>query len=253
MRRFAFFLAGLLAAVPLAVNAMEPETRVGAYLYATGITGETGVGDVTADVDVGFDDILANLDLGFMGFVDHRRGRWSFLGDFAYLRLADEDSSTVGRAVEIDVEAELEQTVLSGYAGYRVYASDPGDSDIGIDLMLGVRHTTLAIDLDLDNAVGNRNRSRDGDEDWLDAVIAARIEADYRNGWGSLLWLDLGEGSDSSSYQLMALASYQGGDHWKFFGGYRFLNLEYDSGSGDSTFDVDLDYSGPMFGAAYQW
>ena len=225
------------------------------YLFATEISGETSVGNTTADVDVGFDDILENLDLGFMGFVEHRRDQWVLLADIAYLKLKDDSSSTVGRAVEVDLEAELEQTVLSGFAGYRVYGSDSADSEINVDLFLGVRHTTLEIGLDLDLAIGNRSpsRTRDGDEDWIDAVVAARVEADYRNGWGGLLWLDLGEGSDSSSYQFVALLSYESGEHWKYFGGYRFLNLDYDTGSGDSTFAVDLDYSGPMFGVAYQW
>jgi hypothetical protein len=40
--------------------------------------------------------------------------------------------------------------------------------------------------------------------------------------------------------------------NWQYFGGYRYLNLEYDRGSGSSQFGVDLDYTGPMFGASYR-
>jgi hypothetical protein len=50
----------------------------------------------------------------------------------------------------------------------------------------------------------------------------------------------------------MALASYRGDGNWQYFGGYRYLNLEYDRGSGSSQFGVDLDYTGPMFGASYR-
>jgi hypothetical protein len=50
----------------------------------------------------------------------------------------------------------------------------------------------------------------------------------------------------------MALASYRGDGNWQYFGGYRYLNLEYDTGSGSSQFGVDLDYTGPMFGASYR-
>ena len=47
-------LATLVGVAPLAVTAAESATRVGAYLFATGISGEANVGDTTADVDVGF-------------------------------------------------------------------------------------------------------------------------------------------------------------------------------------------------------
>jgi hypothetical protein len=50
----------------------------------------------------------------------------------------------------------------------------------------------------------------------------------------------------------MALATYRGESNWRFIGGYRYLNLEYDTGSGSSRFGVDLDYTGPMFGASYR-
>ena len=66
------------------------------------------------------------------------------------------------------------------------------------------------------------------------------------------MWIDTGDGSDSSSEQFLALASYRGSGNWQYFGGYRYLNLEYDKGSGGTGFGVDLDYSGPMFGAAYR-
>jgi hypothetical protein len=62
-----------------------------------------------------------------------------------------------------------------------------------------------------------------------------------KKGWGGTFWADVG-----------ALASYRGDGNWHYFGGYRYLNLEYDTGSGSSQFGVDLDYTGPMFGASYR-
>jgi opacity protein-like surface antigen len=100
--------------------------------------------------------------------------------------------------------------------------------------------------------LGLPSGSRSIDEDWTDAVIGVRIRNTYQNGWGSTVWIDAGEGSDSSSYQLMAFVGYQKSDSWKLFGGYRYLHYEYEKGSGTSRFGVDLDYSGPMFGVSYQ-
>ena len=233
--------------------AEEPYTEVGIYLFATEISGEAQLGRVTADIDMSFSDILDNLDIGFMGYVEHRRGQWSFIGDLAFLRLNDDNSTTVGRNVELDVEAELEQTVIEGFAGYRFLDKVYEGSDLGVDLMFGLRHNTLKVTMDLDVAIAefSNSRSRSEEEDWFDYVVGLRFQSDYRNGWGSTVWADLGEGSDSSSYQLLAMVNYQGSSNWKFYGGYRVLSLDYDNGSGDSTFAIDLDYSGPMAGVTY--
>jgi hypothetical protein len=185
-----------------------------------------------------------------MGMVEHRRDKWSFLGDIAYLKLTAEDSNTVGPEAEIGLEAELEQTVLEGFAGYRLHESINEGSDLGIDVIFGARHTALDIDLALEGPMASRSRNKE--EDWLDAVIGIRFENDYHNGWGSSVWLDVGDGSDSSSYQGLAIASYLS-NAWRFYGGWRVLHLEYDTGSGTSKFAVDLDYNGPMGGVAYRF
>ena len=66
----------------------------------------------------------------------------------------------------------------------------------------------------------------------------------------SVAWTaDVGDGSDSSSEQFMALVGYRTDSDWTFFGGYRYLNLEYDE-DGDSGLGIDIDYKGPVFGAS---
>ena len=121
-------------------------------------------------------------------------------------------------------------------------------------MLLGARHTAFDIDLDLDRSIpgSSTSTSRNREEDWIDAVIAVRFENDYHNGWGSSVWLDVGDGSDSSSYQGLAIASYLS-NAWRFYGGWRVLHLEYEKGSGASKFGVDLDYNGPMGGVAYRF
>ena len=238
--------------------AEEPWTEFRFYIFATEITGDVQLRNVSADVDVSFNDILTHLDLGFMGMLEHRRGEWTFLGDIAYLKVSPDHSTTVGPGVgpgiEIDLEAELVQTVIEGFAGYRVLNNAYDNTDLGIDVLFGARHTTLDIDISLDGSLAgfSPSGSADREEDWVDAVIAVRFENNFRNGWGSNVWLDVGDGSDSSSYQVLAMANYTS-SAWKFFGGWRLLHLEYDTGSGTSKFAVDLDYKGPMAGVSYRF
>jgi hypothetical protein len=254
-------LTGTLLAsmmMPSSAFAEEPWTEFRFYLFATEITGDAQLGNVSADVDVTFSEILDNLDMGFMGMVEHRRGEWSFIGDIAYLKVSDDQSRTVGPGVgpgiEIDFEGELTQTVIEGFAGYRFYEAANDSSDLGIDVLFGARHTALEMDVSLDASLGGLSASgvRDREEDWVDAVIGIRFENDFRNGWGSTVWLDVGDGSDSSSYQGAVMANYSS-SAWKFFGGWRLLHLEYETGSDTSKFAIDLDYNGPMAGVAYRF
>ena len=251
-RQFFIFALLLLPAVP--VMAEEPWTELGVYLFASDIDGEVRIRNVTSDVDVGFDDILDNLDLGFMGYFEHRRDRWSFIGDFAYLKLAADDSTASDKLLQVELDAELTQTVIGGFVGYRILERDYDPTGFGVDLIVGARRTDLEIELSTEaELLGlSSSKSRSGEEDWTDAVVALRLQYGGQRGWGGTLWIDTGDGSDSSSEQIMALASYRGAGNWQYFGGYRYLNLEYDTGSGNTAFGVDLDYSGPMFGVSYR-
>ena len=258
MKKLFLTVALLSSLMTASAFAEEPWTEVRFYLFATEITGDAQLRNVSADIDMSFGDIMDNLDMGFMGMVEHRRGAWTFLGDIAYLKIKDDDSSTVGPGVgpgiEIGLEAEFAQTVIEGFAGYRVLNNAYDSTDLGIDVLFGARHTTLDMDVSLDTSLASfsDSRSADREDDWVDAVIGVRFQNDFRNGWGSSVWLDIGDGSDSSSYQALAMANYTS-NAWKFFGGWRVLHLEYDTGSGNSKFAVDLDYNGPMAGVAYRF
>ena len=248
-KRWFIVAMSMLATTP--ALAEETWTDLGIYLFAAELDGTSRIDNVTSDVDVPFDDILEHLDVGYMGYIEHRRNRWSFFGDINYLKLTVDDSSSTNGLVEIEVDTELEQTVLEGFVGYRVLERQYDSNDLGLDIYAGARHTMLETKLGSEaSLLGLTNpRSRDDDEDWTDAVVGLRLQYGGRQGWISSFRLDVGDGSDSSSEQFMALVGYQGDSDWLFFGGYRFLNLEYDK-NGDSGLGIDIDYKGPLFGAS---
>ena len=247
------FMTLILLTVTVPAKAEESSTDLSIYLFAAALDGDAQVRGVTSDVDVPFSTILENLDLGFMGFVEHRRGDWSFIGDIAYLKLEDENTSATDGNLVIEVDTTLEQTVIEGFVAYRIFEDQPETTQMSLDLLAGLRHTSLEIDLRTEASLPglDTSRSRSADEDWIDGVLGLRLKVGGESGWGGMLWADIGEGSDSSSYQLLALASYRGSGNWQFFGGYRLLNLEYDEGS-DADLGIDIDYNGPMLGAAYR-
>lgn len=228
-------------------------TDIGVYLFAAELDGDSTLSGVTSDVDVSFDEILENLDLGYMAYIEHRRGRWSYFGDIAYLKLTTDDSSTSDGLLEVDIDVELEQTVLEAFVGYRVLERETGSKTLGFDLYLGARNTRLDISLDSDASLLGLARSseRGDDDDWTDTVVGLRLQYGSTEGWIGSLRLDGGDGSDSSSRQLLALVGYQSDSNWVFFGGYRYLNIDVEDG-GDNGFGIDIDYQGPMFGASYR-
>jgi hypothetical protein len=96
LKRFFVVALSLLMSAP--ALAEETSTNLGIYLFAIAVEGDARVRNVNTEVDLGFDDIVENFDMGYMGYIEHRRGPWSFIGDLAYLRLAADDSSATARS-----------------------------------------------------------------------------------------------------------------------------------------------------------
>ncbi|MHC4169274.1 MAG: outer membrane protein [Planctomycetota bacterium] len=226
-------------------------TQIGVYGLFVGIEGDTQLNGVTSDVDVSFDDIWDNFDIGGMGFVEHRRERWSFIGDVAYLKLEADRTVASRPALSVTLDAELQQLVLEGFIGYRLLTQELQDARLGIDLLGGARYNDIEIELDSRATLLGltTSASRDGSVDTVDGVIAVRVEYSHNNGWGLTGWADIGEGSDSSSYQLFGGVNYTFKNNMRFHAGYRLINFDYERNS----FEYDLDYTGPQIGLAYKF
>lgn len=251
-----YLLPLLLCCVMLnTVHAEENWTEIGLYAMMTPIEGETKVGNVTSDVDVSFSDILDNLDMGFMGFAEHRRGRWSFIGDAVYMKLSADSTTARNPILSVTLDAEVEQTIFEGFVGYRVLVQDHGDAQFGIDLLGGARYNNIEVEIGVQATLLGltASASRNPSEDWVDGVIGVRAQYGHNNGWGISGWADIGEGSDSSSFQLAGFVSYRFKNNIRIFGGYRQYSFEYTGVSRANRFELDLDYSGPMLGVSYRF
>jgi hypothetical protein len=254
-----FLLTALLVCVMLTSANAQDEiwTEIGIYGFMTSISGDMQVGDTTSDVDVSFHDILENLDMGFMGFVEHRRGRWSFMADVAYLDVEAKDTKITNRRLSLTLTAdvEFEQILAEGFIGYRVLAQDHGDAQFGLDLLGGARYNKLEAKLDEQTTLLDLTTaaSRNPSKDWVDGVIALRVQYGHNNGWGVSAWADVGDGSDSNSYQLFGLVNYRFENSVRVFAGYRFYHMEYDGVHAAAPYELDLDYLGPTIGVSYRF
>lgn len=271
MRYLNIIVAMLLSsASPVLVCAQEqssetassdrPWTRIGMYGFLTSIDGDVGFRGVEADVDVSFSDILDNLDAGFMGFAEHRRGPWSFIVDLAYLDVSETGGTSVSGPVglgqgTVTAEVEFQQTLLEGFVGYRALDFGLEDGRISVDALAGARYNKLKVELSDEVSVFGLTEARDreGDEEWVDGVFGIRAEYRADANWSLSGWADYGIGDDSHSYQLMSFVHYHFDNGVAIGGGYRFYHMQYETGSGSSRVEFDLDYSGPMLGLAYRF
>ena len=102
----------LLAPLPAgAAETNEWTFDVSIYGLADGMSGQIGIGPVTADVDVGLDDILNNLEFGFMGTARVGYGPWALTVEGLYMGV---------EGTKNGVTAELDQWLVEPTLSYRV-------------------------------------------------------------------------------------------------------------------------------------
>ena len=253
------FLAGLgLASASEDSDNNEWKFEAAAYLFASGITGDAHIRGVDIEPDVGFDDVWDALDFGAMGAFGGEKGKWSFLIDGAYLKLSD-GASVQGNLLSAKLDAELEQTIIAGYAGYRFVDGMTTDhlERVNVDFIAGLRYNNISAELEGDfTLIGLPASARvDRTEEWVDPVIGLRMQAFFSDDLRLMIWGDyggFGAGADST-WQAMGIFGYTFQNGMDLFAGYRALAFDYEDGSGSSRIVMDLVYQGPVVGFGYQF
>jgi opacity protein-like surface antigen len=231
----ALVAATMLAAAPL--QASEWEHEIAPYLWGAALDGTTGVGNATADVDVGFDDILDNLEMGFMGAYRGTRDRFSIGTDFVYMGLGATERGP-GGVLEADVD--IDQIAFEVTAGYEVIER--------LVLFGGLRYNDLSTDVEVRGPLGNVERV-DGDESWVDPLIGAHYTIPINDTWSASLRGDIGGfgvGSDFA-WQGVAAVRWQVSPRVGIALAYRYMDMDYE----DDRFVYDMAISGPALGAVF--
>ena len=212
------------------------------YLWAVSIDGEQTVRGNKADLDISFSDIWDNLDgaliFHFEGLYDQQLG---FFTDLNYIALDPKESTPAG-----DVEIDFTE-ILFEFGGY--YRFTRGIH--AIDALLGLRYSSMDIDVDLPGPLPELDQS----EDWVDPFVGLRWSWQMAEKWGAQLRGDLGGfgiGSDFT-WNLYALVNYHPWKHVGIFGGYRVLDQDYSTGSGNNEFAFDATMQGPVVGLNITW
>jgi len=218
-------------------------------------------------VSVGPTDWFDLLNFGALVSGSARKGKFSIFSDLVYLSLTSKNDGRVlsvddsGSRIPVDASVVLNTrsdldgltwTLVGGYAlkqtetatadifaGVRFFGVDVSTSwDLTADITLPGGGVTLP-------AQGSIGR----DTDLWDGIIGIRGESAVGNGnWAIPFYFDIGTGSSDLTWNAMAGLSYafEWGDLMLLY-----RHLEYDQGA--TSLLQDISFSGPAFGARFQF
>ena len=210
------------------------------YVWLAGAWGETDVVGPAepVDLDLPFGKVLKAFKFAFMGAADARRDRIVALGDLTFIHLDANEGIGIRDPDFLEAELDSRTAEITLVGGYRVVNNGP----VKVDLLAGGRMNFFKTTLQLDGP----NRSLDGSkkEQWLDPLIAARIQAPLGGKWGFAAYGDLGGiifGSDVT-WQLAPGVTYQINHKMSVGLGWRYYKVNYDHGD----FLYNIHQSGPL-------
>lgn len=235
--------AALVAsASPIGAQTSATEERwrftISPYLLVPNMSGTTGIGDLTAQVDAGPDDIFSRLQFGAMLLVEAHNGTWGLALDGIYMDL--EQSGAAG-PLAATVGMQQGAIELTGFRRLTGWA----------ELLAGGRWNSLAAAIATE---GIQARSRSVDEDWIDPFIGARLRAPGTGKWTLEFRGDIGGfgvGSDLA-WQVYPKVGYRFSNLFELQAAYRVIGMDY-TGGGDPAFVYDMRTFGPELGLAFHF
>lgn len=210
---------------------------IGPYVLFPHMNGEVIVKGIPADVDTSPGDIFENLDFGMMLYFEASNSKWVAVLDGLYMDLSQEGETVLtGRKVLVGVD----QVGFSISGRYKIKQ--------WLDAGVGGRINSIGSNLKIDPGDILPGTEFSMNETWFDPIIVARLMTNFNNEkWQLGLYTDIGGfgiGSDIT-WQINPFASYQLGNWFKLGAAYRWLGINYTTGTGAETFLYDVTTSGP--------
>jgi len=234
----AFALATMFIS-PARAEEQWKHTLVPLYLWASGIEGNTQVGPVAAPVSIEFKNALEHLDTALTVHYEGNKGQWGVLADVYHLSLAPEGVLPGGASAGVDLTNNIYE--LGGI--YRPNGTQ------GLDLLFGLR----GVDLEIDANIGSVTGRSLVDESWVDGFVGLRKNFALSDKASFTARGDVGAGGSNLVWNVALLLNYRFSEKVSMFGGYRWLDYDYETGSGRDRFSYDVTYEGPAIALSFNW
>lgn len=228
--------------------------RVIPYGWLTEMDGHLTVHGETAKVDVSFsrtlDLIFNDLNLLAMGQVEAYYGKCGVIFNGNYL-----DVSPGTEVGNLNFSTDVAMTTLDLVFAYELVSPAGLGAPAGtrLEALAGFRYNALSAGLTVTGPAG-RTATASGSEDWYDAIVGARLRVPLCDCAtvqvrGDIGGFDLGD-SSKLTWNIEVMFEYRWSERCSLVGGYRWLDIDYERGSGAGRFAYDMLLSGPVLGLA---
>jgi len=207
------------------------------YLMGAGMSGTAAIAGQEATVDASASDILSHLQFGAMGVVVARKGRWSVGGDFIWMALGATSETP-------PANVDPNQGAFAFYGGRRLSAA--------ADVTFGVRWNVLQGRIGF---TGPAQRVVEQTKQWVDPIVGLNLRSQGAHRVHAGLYSEIGGfGAGSTlSWQIFPTVGIDLGKRTAVEFGYRWLDLDYESGEGLTRFKYDVLTQGPVMGLAFRF
>lgn len=210
------------------------------YVWFAGAWGETDLTGPTPPVDLKlpFGKVLKAFKFAFMGAAEARHDRLLVLGDLTFIHLDARQGIGIRDPNFLKAELDSRTAEVTLVGGYRVVNKGP----VTVDLLGGGRMNFFKTTLQLEGP--NRNAEGSVTKNWLDPLIAARVNAPLGGKWSFSTYGDLGGIIFGSkvTWQLAPTVSYQINHKMSLGAGWRYYKVNRDKGD----FLYNVHQSGPI-------
>lgn len=215
------------------------------YLMAAHMDGTSGIGPLTADIDLDASDIFSNLDFGFMFAYRGETDDWAVMTDFISMKLGASQDSANGI---LNARVNLDQILAQLDVARRLSEH--------FEITLGARYWDVDTKLTLTGLgpAGTQVSGKAGDS-WIDPVVGLRVAYPFADNWTFLGKGDIGGfgiGSDFTWHATVAV-SWAVSERIALDILYRHIYVDYESGSGASRFALDITEAGPGLGLSFKF
>ena len=212
------------------------------FLWGKSINGTQQLGPASSDLDLNFtDDVLENLDAAFTIHFEAHKNDLTLFVDYQHAVLAPSVETPSGLTAGVELTDQVFETGLA----YRVATFGIND----LEVLGGARYISQDIELGLNSDP----QLLDVSESWWDGFAGLRTFTHITNNLTFVGRADVGVGGSDITWNLSALIDYRFKNWGSVFGGYRWFDINYDSGDGMDRFVYDVTQQGPLAGLAFYW
>lgn len=214
------------------------------YMMGASMSGTAAVAGETLDVDVSASDIFSNLQFGAMGLVVARKGAWGVGGDALWMSLGA--NGTAPGPLGVTGSADMSQGGFAFYGLRRLGAA--------ADLFFGGRVNYLSANLRINAPL--QVRSVDDSKTWFDPIVGVQFRTpDTGRRVHAQVYTEIGGfgvGSDFT-WQIFPTIGVRLTERASLEFGYRWLDIDYETGEGVTLFKYDVLTQGPLVGFAFRF